>query len=95
MGTLLNGVNVVTAILGWTALLLLCCGKGRMGIGPWRVPFTLWVAHATLYLTSVEVARLWFGYVGPSLVATSWSFALYMQAFLSVLGAMVVFRRKA
>lgn len=80
-------------VLGWTAGILLFSKHLQRGMGPWWAPFTLWVLHAAGYLSCVMVARIFFGYVGPSVLTTSWGIAIYMHAFLSVIGGAVVTRR--
>lgn len=80
-------------VLGWLAAGLLFSKHLQRGMGPWWAPFVLWVLHASAYLSGVMVARIVFGYVGPSVLSTSWGIAIYMHAFLSVIGGAVVTRR--
>lgn len=80
-------------VLGWMAVIALFRRHLQQGMGPWWAPFFLWVVHASGYLSCVMLARIFFGYVGPSVLSTSWGIAIYIHAFLSVIGGAVVTRR--
>ena len=44
-----------------------------------------WFGHATLYWSTITVARTFFGYVGPSFFTSLWGAIVYMQAPLTVI----------
>lgn len=92
MGGWLLGANGVAMVLGWLAIVALLHPHLHRGMGPWWAPFTLWVVHAACYLTAVMAARVFFGYVGPAVLTTSWGFAVFIHAFVAVLGGALVTR---
>lgn len=85
----MKGVTIVLAIIGWASVFILWRG----GLREYDYAFWLklvWVLHAALFFTGLVVARMLFGYIGPSATVTSWTHALFFHAFITMVGKQVV-----
>lgn len=82
-------ITIVLAIIGWASVFILWRGGLREYDYTFWVKFS-WVIHATLFFTGLVVARMLFGYIGPSAAVTSWTHALFFHAFIAMVGKQVV-----
>ena len=49
------------------------------------VSMTLWFGHCALYWNSILIARIFFGYEGPSVFVTLWGGAVFLHGSLAVI----------
>ena len=47
----------------------------------------VWFSHATIYWMAISIARIFFGYDGPSMLVSHWGAFLYMQAPMTLIFA--------
>lgn len=57
---------------------------------PYWYPLVWWVGHAAVFYLSNVVMRLFFDYARPTVFFSSWGLALYIQAFISIIGVTAV-----
>lgn len=79
----IQGVTVALAIIGWATVYIIYKLRDEISAESYIIKGG-WCLHATLFFTGVAIARLFFGYVGPSVVVTSWTHALFLHAFIAM-----------
>lgn len=92
-GHVLLSATTAAALLGLISLAaLLTMGMLRKR-SPYWYPMIFWLAHATIFFWVNLWVRLTDGYTFPSVLFSSWSVVIYLQAFVSMLAlTMIKFR---
>lgn len=78
----------MTAALFITALLLM-----RQSNNSNIKSMRLWVGHAAVYWSVVSIAKLFFGYTGPSELVSLWGAIIYLQAPVTIIGSLLLKRK--
>lgn len=80
-------LRIFLASMAWVVVLFLWRGKHTTTSFWFKMYFAI---HVALFYSGLTIAIVYFGYVGPSILVTSWAYAIVFHALFAVSGGPTV-----